>query len=360
MHPSARPAAHLVATLLIACARSQAPDVQSTNRLISAHPTLHLTSDQLPEGHEFSGIYSARRQADGTILVANSGAWEIEVFDSTGHYVRSVGRKGAGPGEFLNALSIIGAPGDSIAIFDSGNARWTIWDSSLKLGRTIGMTATFPHPVWLHKGAVVTQAAIGEAPAWVLSTLDTLRARDAVLEHLIEACLDDTGALWVRDSTSSTRWNTYTTAGPLAAHPDVPAHLRVFQIGKNFILAGSADSLGLESVELYPLDPLPGAPTSGAAESAPSHGQSDSSLVALLPKLLMAQEMFYSGHGAYTSAPDSLSASIESSVKLFILSGDKRHWAGVVVRRGSYATCAISVGSPAPAGWLDGTPICEH
>jgi hypothetical protein len=74
----------------------------------------------------------------------------------------------------------------------------------------------------------------------------------------------------------------------------------------------------------------------------------------------MDQEMFYSQHATYTSHPDSLSTRIESSAKLFILQGDKRHWAGVVVRRGSYATCAIAVGFPAPAGWLDGTPICEH
>ncbi len=362
MWTSSRYNALLIAVTLAACAKGQAPTTESIDRALTPHPNLRLTSDQLPEGHEFSGIYSARRLPDGTILVANSGTWEIEAFDSTGHYLRSVGRKGAGPGEFLNALSITGALGDSIAVFDSGNARWTIWGPTMELGRTIGMAdVAFPHPVWLHKGAVVTQAMIGGASGWILSTLDTLRAQDPALEHLIEARLDDTGALWVRDFTISTRWDTYTHPGPPAAHTDLPAHLRVFQIGPNFILAGSADSLGVETVELYPIDPLPAAAIAGASESAPPpHGPQDSSLVALLPNLLMAQEMFYSGHAAYTSHPDSLSVPIESSAKLFILHGDKRHWAGVVVRRGSYATCAIAVGSPAPAGWLDGTSICEH
>jgi hypothetical protein len=189
---SARHTALLISALLAACAKGPVPAIQSIDRPLSAHPILRLTSDQLPEGHELSGIYSARRLPDGTILVANSSAWEIEVFDSTGHYVRSVGRKGSGPGEFLNALSIVGAPGDSIAVFDSGNARWTIWDSSLKLGRTIGMAdATFPHPVWLYKGAVVTQASIGGTPAWVLATLDTLRARGWRLQHRGVAGRDD-------------------------------------------------------------------------------------------------------------------------------------------------------------------------
>jgi hypothetical protein len=74
------------------------------------------------------------------------------------------------------------------------------------------------------------------------------------------------------DSTSSTRWSTYTHSESPSSHTDLPAPLRVFQIGRDFILAGSADSLGVETGELYHLGPLPGAAIVGVAESAPPHG----------------------------------------------------------------------------------------
>lgn len=52
------------------------------------------------EPYLFDRVENAVRLGDGTIVVANAGTQQIRWFDSTGRFVRTVGRKGGGPGEF--------------------------------------------------------------------------------------------------------------------------------------------------------------------------------------------------------------------------------------------------------------------
>ena len=55
----------------------------------------------------------------GLVAVANSRSGEILIFDSTGTFVRAIGRAGGGPGEFQGLRSVISMGGDTIAAFDS-------------------------------------------------------------------------------------------------------------------------------------------------------------------------------------------------------------------------------------------------
>jgi hypothetical protein len=56
------------------------------------------------------------------MFVADVLASRIVVFDSTGRYVRTIGRKGAGPGEFQQPYSL-GWLGDTLLVLDPRNAR---------------------------------------------------------------------------------------------------------------------------------------------------------------------------------------------------------------------------------------------
>jgi 6-bladed beta-propeller len=71
--------------------------------------------------------------AAGRIFVLDFQAQQIQLFDSTGAYLRSIGRHGAGPGEFSNANGMLRAPDGRLWINDPLNNRFTVLDPEGKL-----------------------------------------------------------------------------------------------------------------------------------------------------------------------------------------------------------------------------------
>jgi hypothetical protein len=61
------------------------------------------------------------------------------VFNSRGEYVSTLGRKGAGPGEFMQPQKAFVTPGDSLVIIDFHTARATVLDKSLAPIRSIAL-----------------------------------------------------------------------------------------------------------------------------------------------------------------------------------------------------------------------------
>ena len=63
----------------------------------------------------------------------------LAVFDSDGTFVAKVGQRGKGPLEFTNPLAILGNDQGEIAIFDPGNSRVTMVDTSFQLVRELSV-----------------------------------------------------------------------------------------------------------------------------------------------------------------------------------------------------------------------------
>jgi hypothetical protein len=66
----------------------------------------------------FDHIIGVVRQSTGKIVVANGGSGELRIFDSLGRHIRTVGRLGAGPGEFRQLFALFLGPGDSLIAYD--------------------------------------------------------------------------------------------------------------------------------------------------------------------------------------------------------------------------------------------------
>ncbi len=64
----------------------------------------------------------------GEIAVLDGQAQAVRVFGATGEYLRTIGRKGAGPGEFDRALAIHFDQDDRLWVVDAGNARYEVFD----------------------------------------------------------------------------------------------------------------------------------------------------------------------------------------------------------------------------------------
>jgi len=61
------------------------------------------------------------------IYILDVAAPSIRVFDEKGNYIRTIGKKGQGPGEMLNPRSIQVTPQNEIMIYDLGNRRFSFY-----------------------------------------------------------------------------------------------------------------------------------------------------------------------------------------------------------------------------------------
>ncbi|MDQ8165246.1 MAG: hypothetical protein P3A28_05750 [Gemmatimonadota bacterium] len=96
------------------------------------------------------------------------------VYDPTGTFLKSVGRKGSGPGEYQFPWPMARA-GDSVVIFDAPNARATVVDSTLTPRRFIAIPWQVTHavvvawPTSVVASALTDQRAAAPEPLQLLS-----------------------------------------------------------------------------------------------------------------------------------------------------------------------------------------------
>ena len=117
---------------------------ESSGWTIDPKPTLEIGVEEGEEPYMLNRVFDAMRLPDGRFLVGNSGTSEIRVFDSQGKFLRSVGRKGNGPGEFGELSSVrFWRMGDgSLLGYDGGNLRVHLFDSTLAYQRTVRIEST--------------------------------------------------------------------------------------------------------------------------------------------------------------------------------------------------------------------------
>lgn len=90
------------------------------------------------EGPEsFFRVSSAVRSENGTITVFNAGSTEARQFTSSGEFVRTIGRQGQGPGEFMGVARMRVLSDDRIAIWDTRARRLSLFDATGELERVI-------------------------------------------------------------------------------------------------------------------------------------------------------------------------------------------------------------------------------
>ena len=87
---------------------------------------LVIGGDPDEQAEFFYRPYGAAVDEEGNAYVLDAGNHRIQVFDSEGRYLRTIGRQGQGPGEMEEPHSITIA-GRSLVVADSGTTRLSYW-----------------------------------------------------------------------------------------------------------------------------------------------------------------------------------------------------------------------------------------
>ena len=128
----------VVVALVVGC-DSPPPDTDQpadSTWVVAQTPSVVLGVE--PDGILFESVSGAARLPDGNMVVADGGLASVQLllFAADGRYLRSLGRSGRGPGEFVRITSLHVGPNDSLLAFDTSLQRLTVFTPDGRLART--------------------------------------------------------------------------------------------------------------------------------------------------------------------------------------------------------------------------------
>lgn len=134
---------------------------------LSPAPEFQIGTMDGPEDQQLYRVYSALRLSKDRMLIANSGSGELRFYGPDGTLLKSSGGTGAGPGEFGQLASMrtwLDHRGFLIS-YDGGNERVNVFDSTGTFVRTVHFEQTPEAPRAFLYGTLDNGTWLGAAPA---------------------------------------------------------------------------------------------------------------------------------------------------------------------------------------------------
>jgi hypothetical protein len=95
-----------------------------------------------------SEINTLAEDAGGRIWALEQKEQTIKVFDKDGRFIRKFGRKGKGPGEFLQVVGITQDRHGHMLVIDMPGGRISVYDTAFTITRTIKLPGGFMYNPW--------------------------------------------------------------------------------------------------------------------------------------------------------------------------------------------------------------------
>jgi hypothetical protein len=150
-------------SLGIQIVENRAPAELRAPWLLDTSSVLDIGSQSADPNQEFSGFVIPVLLSDGRIVVANGGTGELRFFGADGKWVKSVGRRGGGPGEFEDLGWLDVGAGDTLRTYDWGLRRLSVFSPDGVFLRPValltGGEVSSPRPLgMLGDGRLVAQS----------------------------------------------------------------------------------------------------------------------------------------------------------------------------------------------------------
>ncbi|MCY3599855.1 MAG: 6-bladed beta-propeller [Gemmatimonadetes bacterium] len=113
---------------------------------VSGEPSFAVGEVSGDDRYEFYAIRGLVRLSDGSVAVADETTSSVRIFSATGEYVRSMGRRGEGPGEFRDPHLMWTLPGDTIWV---GNLRpwyFNVFTAAGEFVRIVQISPAYANP----------------------------------------------------------------------------------------------------------------------------------------------------------------------------------------------------------------------
>lgn len=123
--------------------------------VLDSVPVVHVRDEA---GEIFQYLRSGTRTRDGTIVIADQYAARLHFFSSDGTFIRSVGERGQGPGEFSDIRWIGNCASDSLYVWDYVARNVLVFDESGTFRRAFRPQGS-PHEMACSRGG--TFAVLG-------------------------------------------------------------------------------------------------------------------------------------------------------------------------------------------------------
>ncbi len=342
---------------------------------LSSKPTQQIGMMEGDSDYVFVDIVSSAHARSGDLFVSDAGISEILQYAPDGTFVRRIGRRGRGPGEFGSLSRAYVGPSDSILALDGFNERVSVFDSSGDYvrqmdARLLTGDSLFTGDVWLYGRYWIDGALHAEDRARVRTLLDGLPAPTSAPGYRFVR-VDRDGRLWIREprvgAGDSHLWTLVDANGRLAGSLAIPVRFQPQEIRGDEMTGrwrGEDDVNFVRTYTFSETGQVRRTPSWLTAPPAPptATGEQEEFLAAVksqLKHMASAQEIHYADAGSYTENIDSLTAfQPDPSVHVDIINGDSHGWSAVFTHPGLDRICGLTYGAGGPAGWVPGHILC--
>ena len=132
--------------------------------LLAEAPDVRVVSPTSGEWTLFQ-IEDLDRMDDGRLVVVNRGSRELLVFGRNGEFLQSIGRRGEGPGEFMDPIELAFVDGDSIIVWDWELGRLALFGPGGVHERNIMLRPPVPNPTG-HIGVLGREGIVLGSQDW--------------------------------------------------------------------------------------------------------------------------------------------------------------------------------------------------
>jgi hypothetical protein len=109
---------------------NRAPELGERAWRLVEPPVLDIGLADGPASQQLFRAVRSARLDDGRVVIANAGTSELRLFDRAGRFVRSIGRRGGGPGEFEDLQWVWVLNGDTLLAYDFWPGRLSVFDTT--------------------------------------------------------------------------------------------------------------------------------------------------------------------------------------------------------------------------------------